>query len=318
MDLGRQSNNPLRLLAIAQKGSIVTVPKQEHELKELHSDRHRIDLYDDRDCVGGYDASVQCRNIDCINRADPNGITIDGLIWNEQESTATMINQNLWQIPIDLIEHYAPRIRKLDLSYNCLQTLTGIEYFSSLEELILDNNQLDDNIRFYSNSYMKILSINKNKLTDLDSLVNEINLKFPNLFLLSILGNSCCPDQLSSSDHDDRDYHRYRSYVIYRLPQLRFLDSTPVRAYERIDAQKRGRYHRLVRLNSDPSVEIIRQNHQNLLRNSDCRRSELEQSSTPLPYRAENELPKGAFGKLRHRYTGKHSEGNRFIRNNQL
>ncbi|KAI7688193.1 hypothetical protein SSS_10660, partial [Sarcoptes scabiei] len=110
----------------------------------------------------------------------------------------------------------------------------------------------DDNIRFYSNSYMKILSINKNKLTDLDSLVNEINLKFPNLFLLSILGNSCCPDQLSSSDHDDRDYHRYRSYVIYRLPQLRFLDSTPVRAYERIDAQKRGRYHRLVRLNSDP------------------------------------------------------------------
>lgn len=40
---------------------------------------------------------------------------------------------------------------------------------------------------------------------------------------------------------------------------------------------------------------------------------------TPLPYQDSDEVqPKGGFGRLRHRYTGKHSEGNRFIKNHEL
>lgn len=49
-----------------------------------------------------------------------------------------------------------------------MQTLAGIEYLSSLEELILDNNQLDDTLRFYYNPRMRTLSINKNKVTPFD------------------------------------------------------------------------------------------------------------------------------------------------------
>lgn len=40
------------------------------------------------------------------------------------------------------------------------------------------------------------------------------------------------------------------------MPLLKFLDSTSVRAAERAEAQKRGHYYRLIRLNSD-SVSVV-------------------------------------------------------------
>lgn len=98
---------------------------------------------------------------------------------------------------------------------------------------------------------MRILSINKNKITDLERFLNEVTLKLPSLTYLSLLGNAACPDQLSSSDHDEQDYRRYRSYVIHRVPLLRFLDSTAIRVQEREEAKQRGHYYKLIRLNSD-------------------------------------------------------------------
>lgn len=74
---------------------------------------------------------------------------------------------------------------------------------------------------------------------------------------LSLLGNPACPDQLSSSEHDEQDYRRYRSYVLHRVPSLRFLDSTAVRLDEREEAQQRGHYYRLIRLNSDSVSEEV-------------------------------------------------------------
>lgn len=78
--------------------------------------------------------------------------------------SATFVGQNAWHIPSSLTFRYAGRIRRLDLSFNCLQTLAGIEFFNCLEELVLDNNLLDDSIRFFYNPMMRILSINKNKV----------------------------------------------------------------------------------------------------------------------------------------------------------
>ncbi|KAH7637717.1 leucine-rich repeat-containing protein [Dermatophagoides farinae] len=230
-----------------------------------------------------------------------------------------LVNQNLWQIPSPLTTQYASRVRKLDLSYNCLQTLSGIEYFNCLEELVLDNNLLDDSIRFFYNPFMKCLSINKNKLTDLERFLNEITLKLPSLTYLSMLGNPACPDQLSSSEHDDKDYSRYRSYVIHRMPQLKFLDSTQIRRTERTDAQQRGHYYRLIRLNSDSVVETNKlRSHLFTLREQNDNNDDDGRQNNPLPFTQDNGQPKGGFGKLKHRYTGKHSEGNRFIRNHEL
>ncbi|KAH9413583.1 hypothetical protein DERP_009284 [Dermatophagoides pteronyssinus] len=253
-----------------------------------------------------------------IDNNDDDDVEINGLIWDEYDASIKLVNQNLWQIPSPLTIQYASRVRKLDLSYNCLQTLAGIEYFNCLEELVLDNNLLNDSIRFFYNPFMKCLSINKNKLTDLERFLNEITLKLPNLTYLSMLGNSACPDQLSSSEHDDKDYSRYRSYVIHRMPQLKFLDSTQIRRTERNDAQKRGQYYRLIRLNSDSVVETNKlRSHLFQFREQNDNNDD-DRQNNPLPFTQDNGQPKGGFGKLKHRYTGKHSEGNRFIRNHEL
>lgn len=254
--------------------------------------------------------------------------SLNGFVWNESDSSATYVGQNAWHIPSSVTFRYANRIKRLDLSYNCLQTLAGIEFFISLEELILDNNLLDDTIRFFYNPLMRILSINKNKITDLERFLNEISLKLPNLTYLSLLGNPACPDQLSSSDHDDQDYRRYRSYVVHRIPLLRFLDSGAIKPIEREEATQRGHYYRLIRLNSDSIVEKQRSNgtgfreeefHQQQSNSSNSNASVAgnKRQLTPLPIEDDN-TPKGGYGRLRHRYTGKHSEGNRFIRNHEL
>lgn len=51
------------------------------------------------------------------------------------------------------------------MSYNCLSTLDGLDKFTELQELILDNNCLEDGVVFPVNEKLTGLSINKNKVT---------------------------------------------------------------------------------------------------------------------------------------------------------
>lgn len=55
-------------------------------------------------------------------------------------------------------------------------------------------------------------------------------LKLPNVKYLSLLGNPCCPTS------SDISYQRYRYFVIYRLPSVKFLDSQLVTEDEREEA----------------------------------------------------------------------------------
>ena len=43
-----------------------------------------------------------------------------------------------------MVERYKRTAKRLDLSYNRLKSVVGVEQFSSLEELVLDNNELTD------------------------------------------------------------------------------------------------------------------------------------------------------------------------------
>ena len=74
------------------------------------------------------------------------------------------IGQDVRQIPSIIIKIYGPNATKLDLSYNMIDTLDGLDSFTQLRELILDNNLLDDNIRFCFNPLLHTLSMNKNKV----------------------------------------------------------------------------------------------------------------------------------------------------------
>jgi len=59
---------------------------------------------------------------------------------------------------------YGSKVKSLDLSFNSLNSLNYSELFPHLEELILDNNNLNDNIRLPNLPYLHTLSMNNNNV----------------------------------------------------------------------------------------------------------------------------------------------------------
>ncbi|KAJ8361558.1 hypothetical protein SKAU_G00180830 [Synaphobranchus kaupii] len=128
----------------------------------------------------------------------------------------------------------------------------------------------------------------------------------PSLEYLSLLGNEACPNQLVSLDKDEDDYQRYRYFVLHKLASLKFLDTRKVTRKERTEAEARGAFMKVVKPKSDTDA-------------GDPRHDSATTSYTPLPRGSKDaKNHKGVFAKCRYVYYGKHSEGNRFIRNDQL
>ncbi|CAF4814786.1 unnamed protein product [Pieris macdunnoughi] len=174
---------------------------------------------------------------------------------------------------------YGAKVNYLDLSYNSIETLKGLEKFTRLEELILDNNKLADTVNFPFLPFLKTLSLNNNEITNLEDLLSDL-------------------------EKDESDYQRYRYFVIYKLKNLRFLDSRRVTDRERMEASARGEFMRVRR----PTNDVIP---------NDPGSPELRARPLPLDLNALGKH-KGAYGKCLYKYTGKHSEGNRFILNSDL
>ncbi|KAK2162526.1 hypothetical protein LSH36_97g07028 [Paralvinella palmiformis] len=97
----------------------------------------------------------------------------------------------------------------------------------------------------------------------------------------------------------------FRYYVLFHLPNLKFLDSTPVKREEKLEAKQRGQFLKVIK----PAEDVIVDKSDELLV---CR-------YTPLP-KSIREQPdhKATFGRCKYVYYGRHSEGNRFIRNKDL
>ncbi|KAK5649274.1 hypothetical protein RI129_000303 [Pyrocoelia pectoralis] len=176
--------------------------------------------------------------------------------------------QKCYRIPEALVKMYGPKVQSLDLSYNELVSLRGLEGFPLLRELVLDNNQLTDSLVLPYLPHLHTLSVNKNSINDIELLITKIIHNLPTLTYLSLLGNKACPNQLSDIDKDEEDYQRYRYYVLHRLPSLQFLDSTKVKDSERLEAKLRGQY-----------MKIIRPKHINVNISGDA----VLQTLTPLP-----------------------------------
>ncbi|XP_069188377.1 leucine-rich melanocyte differentiation-associated protein [Procambarus clarkii] len=244
------------------------------------------------------------------------------------------VGQDCQRIPSILGATYGLQTKRLDLSYNSIRSLDGLDKFPFLEELILDNNFIDDSVLIPHLDTLHTLSLNKNKVTNLEKLVEQIRERLPNLRYLSLLGNEACPDQLSLADKDEKDYKRYRLYVLNHLKTLKFLDSTSVRRSEMREARKRGAFSRTIRPPALPvspptpakirydemglPVSSMEANHKG--RRTPVDRRELNGSAgrRGLPDHHFSSTHTGAYGMRRYRYLGQHSEGNRFIRNEAL
>ncbi|XP_055082988.1 leucine-rich melanocyte differentiation-associated protein [Periophthalmus magnuspinnatus] len=216
------------------------------------------------------------------------------------------IGNDCREIPEYIGKTYGHFAKRLDLSLNQLRSLSGLNMFPELEELIVDNNQIGNDVRLPKLPHLHTLTLNKNQLTDIEALLEHLAEVTPALVYLSLLGNEACPNQLVSPDKDEDDYQRYRYFVLHKLPQLKFLDTRKVSRLEALEAQARGEYMKVVKPKRDGAS------------------SEANVDSNPLPY---TPLPRGSrdarnhrglFTKCRYVYYGKHSEGNRFIRNDQL
>lgn len=70
--------------------------------------------------------------------------------------------QKCYRIPEALVKMYGTKIQSLDLSYNELVSLRGLEGFPLLRVLVLDNNQLTDSMVLPYMPHLHTLSLNKN------------------------------------------------------------------------------------------------------------------------------------------------------------
>jgi leucine-rich melanocyte differentiation-associated protein len=211
--------------------------------------------------------------------------------------------------PAEIAGQFAGIATRLDLSFNELASLTNVGAMLRLRDLILDNNNLGDDLQLPSLPQLETLSLNKNRIVNVEPLLDQITRSCPKLTFLSLLGNAACPNELVEKDEDD--YRRYRLFVLFKLPKLRFLDSRPVRPEERSEAARVG-----------PFMRVVRPTDDQIVMHPPTEEEEQTDEYTALPSTLAADHPdasgRATFGVLRYVYFGKHSEGNRFIRNNDL
>lgn len=232
-------------------------------------------------------------------------------------------------IPEAVINLYRDKnITHLDLSYNSLKSIEGISYFKHLESLVLDNNKIpmigggadefSRPIRIVI-SKLKVLSINNNRIANLDGFLRNISTCFPNLTYLSMLRNPCCPDDLDLSSRwnilgqwiGGVEYKRFQAKCTSALPSLEFLDSRNLRK---------------ARPPSQPVLPFDFPKGQQILGNFIKFKNgivevftEEERDMSPLPSNCRSPGEHhGTYLRNRMEYIGKESEGNRFIGNSQL
>ncbi|CAF0845076.1 unnamed protein product [Brachionus calyciflorus] len=206
-------------------------------------------------------------------------------------------------IPSEIIYEFGLKTLILDISFNYMSDLRDLEQFPNLEELICDNNNISENTNFPHLENLKILSCNKNQIEDIHTFIDKVKSLFPNLTYLSLLGNKACPNQLIDLNKDEFDYSRYRKYVIFRLKNLKFLDCYEVTKTEREIVDRDSMFYEVVK--AEDTIEINEEEN-------------LKNGYTPLPEKNIEETPHGTFGYSKYVYYGKQSEGNRFIRNDDL
>ncbi|XP_010182457.1 PREDICTED: leucine-rich repeat-containing protein C10orf11 homolog, partial [Mesitornis unicolor] len=127
------------------------------------------------------------------------------------------------------------------------RSLEGLKTFSYLEELILDNNLLGNDLLLPKLPHLHTLTLNKNQITELESLLDHLAEVVPSLQYLSLLGNMACPNELVCKEKDEDDYQRYRYFVLHKLTNLKFLDTRKVTRREREEALVRGAFMKVVK-----------------------------------------------------------------------
>ena len=223
-------------------------------------------------------------------------------------------------------------ITSANFSFNSLtnDTLPDLEQFSALETLILDNNDIDSLAKFPSLPHLHTLWLNKNHLKDIDEVLTVLTRTCPRLTYLSLLQNPCAPSELTGAS--PAEYARYRVLVKWRMPMLTYLDAAPFTAKEIETAKEKGKYYQTARPSMPPTAAATSTgNMAKPASNHKLDESSEGGDAKPEKKKDEEDLFAKAveeretahsggayYSKQQQFYSGKSSEGNRFIRDDVL
>jgi hypothetical protein len=201
-------------------------------------------------------------------------------------------------------------VREATLSFNNFTSLQGLEAFAAtLETLILDNNHLSS-VKSLPPQLPKLttLWLNNNQLIDLEETLSVLAARCPALQYLSLLRNPCCPHELSGKN--EHEYSRYRIYAKYRIPTLTTLDADPVTEKEASTAKERGQFFHTRVADVPPATSAPGKKDD----------EEVVDPAKPAKWETKdpNRPAEAVYSNQRHFYSGKTSEGNRFIGNDML
>jgi leucine-rich melanocyte differentiation-associated protein len=184
------------------------------------------------------------------------------------------------------------------------RSFAGFEEFSKVDTLVLDKNNLASLSGLPRMDSVRTLSFNNNVVDDFPLFLDTVCASLPNVDILSAMRNPASPPMIQMSEEDVAASARHRLYVIYRLPKLRFLDAVAVTAAERAEATAKGRF--LVPRRAAPSTVAPAA--------PPAEAEEPAEETAP----ASSKGMSAYLGIGKSSYDGKHSEGNRFIVNDDL
>eukprot|EP00903_Cladosiphon_okamuranus_P013176 g12289.t1 len=210
-------------------------------------------------------------------------------------------------------------VTSLNLTECELTSFSNLACFSSLQTLVLDKNDLEDIKACPTIPTLTTLWFNNNRVADLPSFLDQVLERFPLLSDLSMMRNPACPGLMDVKRPDLEACRMYRTYVVFRAPQLVNVDGVDVTEEERRDAALRGQFtvkrrpQAMPPGGAHPLAETggIFDRKPKVVLDPLAVRPLLNVASLP------SRKPVGVYGRER-RYDGAHSEGNRFISDDHL
>ncbi|TNV81109.1 hypothetical protein FGO68_gene2488 [Halteria grandinella] len=118
-------------------------------------------------------------------------------------------------------ENKASNIVEVDLSFNQLDNIEALDVFPSLKILLLDHNNLTSLQSFPSLPRLETLSLSYNGIRGQDNLLINLSQKFPALKNLNLMKNPVNP----MFDSEEK-YAEFRATVKIWIPTLQTLDGT--------------------------------------------------------------------------------------------
>ncbi len=233
----------------------------------------------------------------------------------------------------DQVFSTADSIHTIDLTANSLKSGAEFKQFPNLVNLILDNNDfalLDD---FPAMPSLETFSANKNQFSSLGNFLSLAKRKFPKLKHLSLVNNPLCP-----YFEGGQAYENYTETVINAFPDLETLDGNQVSKQVKLNieskkdlgkSQKKQEREREENKKMEQSVQDYKKGNKGYqIKDTEAQQEEderLDKDEEDEDEAQANERRLLSVIEYNEKYMNKpqrnmklRSEGNRFVRNDQL